>query len=157
MPIVSPRVRHNYLAIAVAAVASIFLLAAYYTIFLDVWLQGIGRNRVWLAANGISQLLQSATAMLAAGLLAAFISSLTQLTGAQTAARGMKVAASVWLGCALPILATQTVFEARGYSGFALNLGFWLLAMLAMGAIVGGWKKKQGSATKAERLQRLSR
>lgn len=152
MPMISPRVRNNYLAIAVAATASILFLAIFYTLFLDIWLNGIGRDRVWLASNGASQLLQSATAFVAAGLLATLISSLTQLTGAQTAVRGMKVAASLWLGCVLPIRATETVFEVRGYSLFALNLIFWLVAMLLMGAIVGAWKKTgiggQGSGSK---------
>jgi len=143
MPMISPRVRNNYLAIAVAAVASILFLAIYYTVFLDVWLNGIGRDRVWLAGNGASQLLQSAAAMLAGILLATLISCLTQLTGAQTAVRGMKVAAALWIGCVLPIGATETVFEVRSYSVFALNLVFWFLAMLLMGAIVGAWKKRQ--------------
>lgn len=142
MPTVLPRVRNNYLAIAVAGVASILFLAIYYTVFLDVWLNGIGRDRVWLAGNGASQFLQAATAMVATGLLATLISSLTQLTGPQTAVRGMKVAALLWLGCVLPIRAIENVFEVRSYSLFALNLVFWFVAMLLMGAIVGAWKKQ---------------
>ncbi|MGA3132911.1 MAG: DUF1761 domain-containing protein [Terracidiphilus sp.] len=142
MPMVSPCVRHNYLAIAVASVASILLLAIWYTLFLDAWLRGIGRDRVWMAGNGVSQALQSATAFLAAGLLATCISSFTQLTGPQTAVRGMKIAAGMWLGCVLPVRAIESVFEVRSYTWFTINLGFWLLAMLLMGAIVGAWKKK---------------
>ncbi len=142
MPIVSPRVRHNYLAIAVAAMASMFLLGIWYTLFLDVWLKGIGRDRMWMVGNGVSQALQYATALLAAGLLATCISSFVQHTGPQTALRGVMIAAGLWLGCVLPIRATEAVFEARSYTVFALNSGFWLLAMLLMGAIVGAWKKR---------------
>ena len=141
MPIVSQHVRHNYLAIAVAAVASLLFLAVWYTLFLDVWLKGIGRDRVWMAGNGVSQVLQYATALLASGLLATCISSFIQHTGAQTAVRGMKIAAGLWLGCVLPIRATETVFEVRSYTLFVLNAGFWLLAMLMMGALLGAWKK----------------
>ncbi|MGB0063974.1 MAG: DUF1761 domain-containing protein [Terracidiphilus sp.] len=148
MPMISPRVRHNYLAIAVAAVTSILILAIYYTLFLDVWLKGIGRDRLWMATTGVSQFLQSATAFVAACLLATCISSFVQLTGPQTTARGMKVAAGLWLGCVLPIRATESVFELRSYSVFALNLIFWLLAMLLMGAIVGGWKKPGAAKSK---------
>ncbi len=142
MPMVSPRVRHNYLAIAVGAMASILLLGLWYTLFLDVWLKGIGHDRVWMASTNVSQLLQCATALLAAGLLATCVSSFTQLTGPQTAVRGMKVAAGLWLGCVLPIRAIESVFEVRSYAVFVLNLSFWLLAMLVMGAIVGAWKKQ---------------
>lgn len=140
MPMVSPRVRHNGLAIVIAAAASILFLATYYTLFLDVWLKGIGHDRLWLAGTDVSRLLQAATAFVAACLLATCISSFVQLTGAQTAARGMKTAAGLWLGCVLPIRATETVFEVRGYALFALNLIFWFIAMLLMGAIVGAWK-----------------
>jgi len=145
MPMVSPCVRHNYLAIAVAAVVSCLFLAVWYTLFLDAWLKGIGRDRLWMAGNGVSQVLQSVTALVAAGLLATCISSFTQLTGAQTAVRGMKVAAGLWLGCVLPIRSIESVFQVLGYTLFALNLSFWLIAMLAMGAIVGGWKKAPGN------------
>jgi hypothetical protein len=145
MPMVSPHVRHNYLAIALAAVSSIIFMAVWYTLFLDTWLKGIGRDRVWMAGNGVSQGLQCVTALLAAGLLATCISSFVQLTGAQTAVRGMKVGAGLWLGCVLPIRAIESVFEVRTYGAFVLNMGFWLLAMLLMGAIVGGWKKTGSS------------
>lgn len=134
-------VRHNYLAIVVAAVTSLFLLALWYTLFLDVWLKGIGRDRVWMTGTGVSQVLQSGTALLAASLLATFISSITQLTGPQTALHGMRAAGSLWLGCIMPIRAIESVFEVRGYTSFVINMSFWLLAMLLMGAIVGGWKK----------------
>jgi hypothetical protein len=141
MPMVSPHVRHNYLAIAVAALASLLLLATWYTMFLDAWLEGIGRDRVWMAGAGVSQVLQCCTMLLAAGLLATCISSFVQLTGPQTAVRGIKVAAGLWLGCVLPIRAIESVFEIRSYTWFAINMGFWLLTMAVMGAIVGAWKK----------------
>ncbi len=55
----------------------------------------------------------------------------------------MKVAALLWLGCVLTTRATEYVFEVRTYKLFVINTGFWLLGMVLMGAIVGGWKKKQ--------------
>jgi hypothetical protein len=141
MPLVSPCVRHNYLAIAVAAVASFLFEAAWYSLFLKAWLRGIGRDPAWLASTGVSLGVQCFTAILAAALIALCISSFTQLTGPQTAVRGIKVAAGLWLGCVLTTFATESVFEVRGYQLFVINLGFWLFTMVLMGAIVGGWKK----------------
>ena len=139
------RVRQNYLAILVAAAACFAFEAGWYSIFLQAWLNGVGRTMAWLEAAGVNPLLQYGTALLSAMLIAAAISCVTQLTGPQTALRGMKVAAVLWLGFVLPTLATEYVFEVRTYALFAINTGFWLIGMVIMGAIVGAWKKKAGT------------
>jgi hypothetical protein len=137
-----PRVRQNYLAIIVAAIACFLFEAGWYSYFLNRWLEGIGRTREWLMASGVNPALQYATALLAAAVIAATLSALTQLTGAQTALRGMKMAAYMWIGFVLTTWATEYVFEVRTYALFAINTGFWLIGMIVMGAIVGAWKKK---------------
>ncbi|HEY1649950.1 MAG TPA: DUF1761 domain-containing protein [Terracidiphilus sp.] len=142
MPIEQPRVRLNFLAVLVAAIACFLLEAVWYSYFLDAWLQGIGRSREWLIGQGVSPTLQSGTALLSAVLMAAAISVITQFAGPQTARRGMKIAALLWLAFVLPTWATEYVFEVRTYALFAINTGFWLIGMVVMGAIVGAWKKK---------------
>jgi len=151
MPAGPLRVRQNYLAILVAAVACFLFEAVWYSFFLNAWLQGIGRTRAWLEATGVNPLLQYGTALLAAALLAATISTFTQLTGAQTALRGVRMAAALWAGCVLTTYATEYVFEVRTYSIFSINTGFWLIGMMLMGAIVGAWKKKPRIENTAKR------
>jgi hypothetical protein len=136
------RIRQNYLAIILAAIACFLIEAAWYSYFLEAWLKGIGHNDAWLANTGVTPALQFATALLAEGLMAAVISGFTQLTGPQTAWRGMTVAAGLWLGCVFTTWATESVFELLSYRLFAINTAFWLIGMVAMGAIVGAWKKK---------------
>jgi hypothetical protein len=142
MTVTPPRVRQNYLAIVVAAAACFLFEAAWYSLFLDAWLKGIGRERKWLESTGVNPMLQWAAALVAEALIAMAISCLTQLTGPQTALRGMKVAALLWLGFVMTTWATEYVFEVRSYALFAINTGFWLIGMVMMGAIVGAWKKK---------------
>jgi hypothetical protein len=142
MTLVSQRVRQNYLAILVAAIVCFLIEAAWYSYFLQVWLAGIGHDMAWLTGSGVSPALQYATFLLAAALTAACISAFTQLTGVQTGYRGMKIAFGLWLGCVFSTLATEYAFELRSYKLFAINAGFWLVGMVAMGAIVGVWKKK---------------
>ncbi len=142
MPAGQPRVRQNLLAILVAAIAGFLFETIWYAFFLNAWLKGIGHNRQWLESTGASLWLQCGTALLAAALLAATLSAFTQLTGEQTAWRGIKMAATLWAGCVLTTYATEYVFEVRSYAIFAINTGFWLIGMVLMGAIVGGWKKK---------------
>jgi hypothetical protein len=136
------RVRQNYFAIATAAVACFLFEAAWYSFFYQAWLDGIGRTQEFLDHTGVSVGLQFGTALLSAAVIAATISSVTQLTGSQTALRGMRVAAFLWLGFVLTTWATEYVFEVRTYKLFAINTGFWLIGMVVMGAIVGAWKKK---------------
>jgi hypothetical protein len=136
------RVRQNYLAIILAAVACFLFEAAWYSFFLQAWLDGIGRTSAWLQASGVNPALQFATALASEAILAAAISAVTQLTGQQTALRGIRVGFFLWLGCVLTTVATESVFEVRTYKLFAINSGFWLIGMILMGAIVGAWKKK---------------
>jgi len=139
----SPRVRQNYLAIVVAAVACFLFEAGWYSYFLQRWHDGIGRTRAWLMSPaGNNPALQYGTALISAAVIATAISCVTQLTGPQTALRGIKVAALLWLGFVLTTWSTEYVFEVRPWSLLGINAGFWLIGMALMGAIVGAWKKK---------------
>ena len=146
------RVRQNYWADLLAAVACFALQAAWYTAFLNPWLHGIGRSREWLlsSVDRIPESLQYLTAFAASAVMAAAISCVTQLTGPQTAWRGMRCATALWLGFVLTTWATEYVFEVRPWSLLAINAGFWFIGMNLMGAIVGGWKKKAPAAVGLE-------
>ena len=138
-----PRVRQNYLAILTAAVTCFLLEAGWYWHFLQPWLEGIGRTREWLmspAAN--NPVLQYGTALVSAAVMATAISCVTQLTGPQTALRGIRVGTLLWLAFVLTTWSTEYVFEVRPLSLLGINAGFWLLGTIVMGAIVGAWKKK---------------
>jgi hypothetical protein len=137
------KVKQNYLAIVVAAIACFLFEAGWYSAFMQPWLDGIGRTREWLmSAAGYNPVLQFGTALLSAAVIASAISCVTQLTGPQTALRGIKVGALLWLGFVLTTWSTEYVFEVRPLSLLGINSGFWLGGMMLMGAIVGAWKKK---------------
>jgi hypothetical protein len=139
---IDPRVQQNYLAILVAAIANFLLEAGWYSYFRQPWLEGIGRSREWLMNQGVSPALQYGVALLASAVVAAAISSFTQISGTQTAIRGVKAGAWLWIGFVIPIWATEYAFEVRPYGLLAINTGCWLLGMILMGAITGAWKKK---------------
>jgi hypothetical protein len=135
-------VKQNYLAIAVAAVACFLFEAGWYSIFMQPWLDGIGHTRAWLMSTGVNPAIQFAVALAAEAFIAASISCLTQVSGAQTWQRGIMMAAMMWFSFVLPVFCTEYVFELRPWSLLGINAGFWLLGMMLMGAIVGAWKKK---------------
>lgn len=143
------RVRQNWWADIVAAIACFALEAAWYTLFLQQWLSGIGRSMQDLEKSGVNPLLQYATALAAQVVMAAAISCVVQLTGPQTAWRGMRVATALWMGFVITILATEYVFEVR-WTLLAINAGFWFLGMNLMGLIVGAWKNKVPAAVTQE-------
>lgn len=136
------RVRQNYFAIVTAAIACFLFEAVWYSVFLNTWISGIGRSMQWLTTSGVNPAIQYATALIMAAVMATAISCVTQLTGNQTALRGIKVSALLWLGFELTTWSTEYIFEVRPISLFLVNAGYWLLGMMLMGAIVGAWKKK---------------
>jgi hypothetical protein len=137
-----PTVRHNFAAIAVATLLYFFLGAAWFTTFMNPWLAGIGRTMAELKASGVPPWLGYVVALVMAAILATAISWVIQATGPQTAARGAKLAAALWLGFVFTTWATEYAFEARGIPILAINTGYPLVGMLIMGLVVGGWKAK---------------
>jgi len=146
------RVRQNYLAIVVAALASFVFDAIWYTVFLQPWLRGVSRTIPDLKATGVSEYWSYGIALTMLIVMAAAISCITQLTGTQTAARGIRVGFLLSLAFVVTTFATEYAFEWRPQL-FAINAGYSLISMTLMGAIVGGWKKKApaGARSAADR------
>jgi hypothetical protein len=137
------QVRHNYLAIVVAGLACFLLAGGWFTFFQKPWLDGVGRTKEWLMGpGGNGPALQYGTALVSALVVAAVLSYFIQLTGPQTALRGVRVGVTLWFGMVLTTWATEYAFEARPLSLLGINAGFWLFSMAMMGAIVGAWKKR---------------
>ena len=136
------KIKQNYLAIVVAAIACFIFEAAWYSLFLKSWLNGTGRTMQELVSTGVNPAFQYAVALVDGFVIAFGISCLTQHTGEQTTGRGITVAAMLWFCFVLPVFCTEYVFEVRPWSLLGINAGFWLLGMILMGAIVGAWKKK---------------
>jgi hypothetical protein len=136
-----PRVHLNYWAILAAGLATFCLEAVWYTAFQKPWLHGIASTPEQLTNSGVSPAIPYATALVMAIVIAAAISCTIQLTGAQTALRGIRIGALVWASFVFTTFATEYAFEVKP-GLFGINAGFWLFGMMATGAIVGGWRKK---------------
>jgi hypothetical protein len=141
-----PVVRHNPLAIGVATLIYFVLGAAWFTMFMNPWLAGIGRTMAELKASGMPPWLGYVVALVTTAILAIALSWIIQATGPQTAARGATIAAALWLGFVFTTWATEYAFEARGLPILAINTGYPLVGMLLMGLVIGGWKAKARAA-----------
>ena len=136
------KIRLNWVAILVAAIASFLFEALWYSIFLNDWLVGIGRTREWLMSSGVSPALQYGVAIVCAVITAAVLSIIIQSSGEHTARRGILCGALIWLGFVATSWATEYIFEVRSLQIYAINAGFWFFDLMLIGAIVGAWKKK---------------
>ena len=132
----------SYVAVIVAAVAHFLLGAVWFTVLSAQWLAGIGKTREELLRGGSPTL--GYVAAFASNLVIAWVLAwLIATTGRATAGRGVMVAAILWLGFVCTTMGTAFVFEERSLESFAITAGYPLAGMLIMGAIVGGWRKKQ--------------
>lgn len=136
-----PEIIINYLAIAGAAVASFILQIIWFGYFMRPWLSGLGECSGWYSPKThLHPAIQFSVTFVSQLVIATGVSFVTQLTGAQTALRGMMTGVCLWFAFVLTVWATEYSFEMRPFSQLGINGGFWLIGMLAMGAIVGAFK-----------------
>jgi len=81
-----PTIRHNPAAITVATLLYFALGGAWFTLFMNAWLAGIGRTMAELKASGVPPWLGYVVALAMTAILAIALSWLIQATGPQTAA-----------------------------------------------------------------------
>jgi hypothetical protein len=141
------KIRLNWVAILVAAIASFIFEALWFSVFLNEWLVGIGRTHEWLMSSGMSPALQYGVAILCAVIAAAVLSLCIQASGEHSARRGVLVGVIVWLGFVATSWATEYIFEVRTLQIYAINAGFWFFDLMLIGAIVGVWKKKPNASS----------
>ncbi len=132
----------NWVAILVAAIASFLFEALWFSVFMNEWLNGIGRTMEWLKASGLNPAIQYAVAILCSIIVATVLTICIQASGEQTARRGVIVAAVIWFGFIATGWAKEYIFEVRTLQIYAINAGYALFDLMLIGAIVGAWKKK---------------
>ena len=139
-------IRLNWVAILVAAIASFIFEALWFSIFMNEWLAGIGRTREWLVGTGLNPAVQYATAIICSIIAAAGLSICIQASGKQTARRGILCALVIWFGFIATSWAKAYIFEVRSFQIYFIYVGYYLIELMLIGAIVGAWKKKPATA-----------
>lgn len=141
------KIRLNWVAILVAAIAAFIFEALWFSVFMNEWLAGIGRTREWvMSASGVTPAVQYATAIICSIIAAAVLSICIQASGEQTVRRGVLCAVVLWFGFIATSWAKAYIFEVRTLQIYAIYTGYYLIELVLMGAIVGGWKKKHETA-----------
>ncbi len=134
----------NILAVLASAVFAIVLGGLWYgPVFGKFWMGLIGMTPEKMKAMPLSPALAMLggfiTAFLMAYVLAhgiIFGNAFTNMSGIEG---GMTGAFWYWLGFAVPLTGGAFLWEGKSWKLWVLNAGYYLVALLGMGAILGAW------------------
>jgi len=140
MPVMSV----NFISILVAAVAAWILGAIYYTVLRDPWLAAQGKTLEQCKAEQAGKSKAAMFVPLVLVFVAAFIMSwvlfgIMRHIGAFTVRAGVISGAFVWFGFILTTISTNNAFQGKKTMLTVIDAGYWLLSLLLIGAILGGW------------------
>ncbi len=128
----------NILAQVLAAVSAMVVGFLWYhpKTFGTAWMKGVGMTEEKASSGNMA--LRYGLALLMAfliSLLLAYVLSHPE-TRLSPAAHGAYHGAQMGLVMALPILVTNSLFEQRDFKTIAINVGYWIVTLAVMGAII---------------------
>lgn len=126
----------NGIAIVVAAVVMFAIGAAWYTALF---------GQQWRDLQGIKGGAQPEPTAMAVGFLGTLVEAyvlarIIDWYGAPGLLNGMVVAGVVWVGFVAAIMVPTIYYERKPPMVVAINAGYQLVGLLAMGAILGAWR-----------------
>jgi hypothetical protein len=131
------RMHISYVWIVVAAIVQWLLGALWYgAIFKKSWRKLVGFAEGEKPKNAVFAL---AAALVANLLLSFVLAHVIEMAGTRLFTDGFKMGVICWLGFMAPPLFAQHIFEGRRANLFAINAGYWLLAMAIGGAILAAF------------------
>ncbi len=128
----------NWLAIIVATVVAMVLGALWYSpmLFMKQWSAASGRTAEDMTGGGVGYLISAVS-----WLVAAIVTSIMFDTiGVTNVGEGLLVAALFWLAFGAGITFVNNSFQGRPRSLAAIDTGYQLVGLLAIGAIIAAWQ-----------------
>jgi hypothetical protein len=130
----------NHLAIITSGVLLWFLGAGWYSppLFSKPWMAMLGIKKGDHKKNG---LLMGMIASFICDIVVAFIlDHLVIWSGANTFGWGALVGFIAWVGFFAAPNLPQGIYENRPFKLFAINNGYWLVGLLAVGGLLAVWR-----------------
>ena len=128
----------NHWAILVSALIQWFLGAAWYSPALFA--------KPWMAM--VSVRTKTKTVGMIVGMIASFVGSVVtsfilahvvMWSGAAIFSLGALIGFILWLGFIAAPLAASYIYEGRPFKLFAINTGYWLVALIVTGGLLAVW------------------
>jgi len=128
----------NYLAVLVAAIAGVVVNALWYAVILKGQVTALRKGDATIAGRDPAPPMYGIA--IAGQLVCAFVLAvLLRSLGMTTIIGGLTVAVLVWLGFTVTAMAQVQTFGYRKPGFIFVDGSNWLVAMLAMGAILGAF------------------
>ncbi len=126
----------NYVAVLLAAVANVVVGSLWYSpmLFAKQWMKLSGQKEMGMKGGSMFTMYGMTTlaALIEAYVLAMFM----RYVGATTVSEGLMVAAWAWVGFTAATALPNYVFGGRPRNLYILDMGYHLVAILAMGAVI---------------------
>lgn len=132
-----PAVHINYVAVVVAALFSMAIGALWYSplLFRKTWLKSLGKKLDDFGKPSPAYMLMLFGALLEAYVLAHFVSYAVAVNALDGARTGLWLA----IGIVVPTFAGVALFEGKNWNWFLINVGYHLLTLMVMGALLAAW------------------
>lgn len=141
--------RVNWAAVGVSGFVYWLFQAAWFTVFSQLWQNGMGMSSEEIAAyKAHVNFVPYVIALVCNLILAFFIARVLALGGVWGLIRGFRIGLLIGLVAALAML-TQLHFEARPWQFIAISAGAPVIGCALMGIILGAWKPKSAVAETA--------
>ena len=129
----------NWLAVLAGAAAHMVLGFLWYgPLFGNLWIRGIGKTREEIA--GAQSAMPYTVSIISAVLLAFGLALLLTAPEQVDLVTGLTWGLIAGLLFVAPVLATTAVFESRPLSVTLLAIGYAVVGLAIMGAILGAWR-----------------
>jgi len=132
----------NYLAVLVAAIASMALGALWYSprLFGKMWMSLMGFTEAHMAEAKKKGMGKSYAIMFVGSLLMAYVlSHWIDATSSSTVGAGFQAGFWAWLGFIAPVTLGSVLWEGKSWKLWVLNNGYQLVLLLIMGALLSVW------------------
>jgi len=128
---------HTLTMVVVSAAAQCLLGAIWYgVVFKKSWMKLAGFAEGQQPKNRLFGVVAS---FIACFVLSFVLARIVGLAGAGDVTGGASIAVICWFGFMAPPLFTQHIFENRRANLFAINAGYWLVAMALGGGILAAF------------------
>ena len=135
-----PEVTINYLAVLVAAISTMIVGSLWYSPLL--------LGKLWMKHSGVTEheakntnMAKTYGIMFLGSLVMCFVMShFIDYVGAKDASAGATAAIWLWLGFVVTVGVGGVLFEKKPWALYLINMGYQLVSMVIVGAILAVWQ-----------------